>query len=209
MTTQQPAVDLLAGERQAGESKKAIQACNDWLRLGAGRTLPALLSSYAEIHQNTPPTRSLDTLKNWSSSYGWSRRAAEYDQAWEDRKNAERVRVMNEGLALDYQRVQKLLRLADFLENQLYLKDDQGRFPNVWMADAKMIGTFPKQERVDLVRFNAQLIEQYRKTMDDIASEVGGRIQKQDITSGGQAITVTFNPIPAREKPPVNDQPPD
>lgn len=70
-----------AGRLSAGpdESGKAFQACRDWLRLGPGRSLPALLQQY----QNTktlPPTRSLDTLKCWSRRFHWQERARAYDR---------------------------------------------------------------------------------------------------------------------------------
>src|SRR5689334_2432710 len=110
----------LSGQKQKGESDKAIQACNDWLRLGAGRTLPALLSKYSKTRQNTAPTTSLNTLQGWSVKFSWASRATEYDKGVEELKNAERQRVMNSYLALDYRRVKKLFKLAKFLEDQLY-----------------------------------------------------------------------------------------
>ena len=62
---------LLAGVAQSGEDAPAIQACNDFLRLGPGRTLRGVLAAYSNMPQEAPPTRSLDTLKKWSRRYGW------------------------------------------------------------------------------------------------------------------------------------------
>src|SRR4051794_6544574 len=72
-------VVLLCGTRHANEDDPAVLACNDWLLLGPGRSLRGLLAQYTRIHQHTPPTRSLDTLKRWSRVYGWQARAATYD----------------------------------------------------------------------------------------------------------------------------------
>jgi hypothetical protein len=201
MSKKKSELEPLVGQRQNGESDKAIQAVNDWLRLGAGRTLPALLSKYAETHQNTPPTKSLDTLKQWSSDHSWAERAAEYDQAWEERKNAQRERVLRAGLALDFRRVIKLTKLAKFLEDQVYElsePDEDGvqTYHNIWVPDVKSVRDGDNFKLVDFERFNPALVEQYRETLNDIAKEVGGRVQKQDITSGGEKVAVAVVKMP-------------
>lgn len=183
-------LELLSGQRQSGESDSALISCNDWLRLGVGRTLPALLSKYTEKHYKTPPTISLDTLKGWSADFDWSTRASEYDAAWEAQKDAERKTVMSEGLALDYERTRKLLRLADFLENEIYEQGENNVYHNVWLPDVRQVGSGEFAERVDIERFNSALLEQFRGVLDDIAKEVGGRIKKTDVTSGGKAIPI-------------------
>lgn len=183
---------MLSGDPQSGETARAIQACNDWLRLGPGRTLPELLRRYAKTPQYPPPTRALDTLKDWSARFGWETRGVAYDAAQDAQRTTERQRVFQHGLALDYARVRKLQKLAAFLEAQLY---EQGHnvngeqvFHNVWLPDVKSIGSGPSAERVDLERFNGDLIRQYRETLEDLAKETGGRVQKADITSGGQPL---------------------
>ncbi len=175
-------VELLSGQVQAGETTEAVIACNDWLRLGAGRSLPRLLANYTETYQGIPPTESLATLKNWSKRFQWSERAVAYDANWEARKTAERHAVMEYGLSLDFERVRKLDRLAGLLEQQLYKRDEDGQLTNLWVEDVKSIGSGAFAERVDIVRFNSALVEQYRKTLADIAEETGGRIRKQEIT---------------------------
>lgn len=197
MSNQPPEIELLAGQKQSGESNKAIQACNDWLRLGSGRTLSRLLKKYHETPQITAPTSSLNTVQGWSKTYDWSGRATEYDAAWEERKNAERQRVMNDGLALDYRRVKKLFKLAAFLEQQMYEQDDDDVYHNIWMPDVKSIGSGEFAERVDIERFNAAIVEQFRKTLEDIAKEVGGRVAKTDLTSGGQPLNAPVIYLPS------------
>lgn len=168
-------IEPLAGERQRNESGRAVQACNDYLRLGPGRTLPALFSEYTKTPQNSP-SRSLGSLKKWSQKYGWQQRAESYDAHLEAEKNARAREMMSSGLALAYERVGELKVLSDFLKGQLYEPgDEENKYPNVWLPDVKQIGSGDSAERVDFVRFNAPLIEQYRETLDDLAKETGGR----------------------------------
>lgn len=176
-------VELLSGEVQSDESSRAIQACNDFLRLGPGRSLPRLAEQYTKSNQEQPPTKSLGTLKKWSMQYAWAERAAGYDATViEAQKNARRRSIMEEGLALDYERVDKLKRLASFLEGQIYEQGEGGVYHNVWVPDVKQIGAGEFVERVDIERFNPAIIEQYRETLNDIAEETGGRRKSLEVT---------------------------
>jgi hypothetical protein len=179
----------LSGQLQKGETDKSVQACNDWLRLGVGRSLPKLLENYANSNQKSPPTSSLGTLKQWSLKFKWTERATKFDAEWEERKNAERQAELDYGLALDYERVNKLKRLADFLEGQLFEVGENGDYHNVWLPDVKQIGSGEYAERVDIERFNSSLVSEYRSVLDDIAKEVGGRVKKQEHSGpGGKPI---------------------
>ena len=71
-------IELLAGDPQNGESDKAAIACNDWLRLGPGRSLPALLEKYRQMPPNSAPTESINTLQNWSKRFSWAARAVAF-----------------------------------------------------------------------------------------------------------------------------------
>src|SRR5690554_2428685 len=113
-------VELLVGERVAGESKNAIIACNDYLRMGPRRSLRLLEAQYRERARNLAPTHSVGVLNSWSSKYGWQARAEAYDAQIEAEKDAQRKAVMAEGLALDFERVRKLVRLAEFLEGEIF-----------------------------------------------------------------------------------------
>lgn len=176
------ALQLLAGEKQKGESARAIQACNDYLRMGPGRSLRALAGKYSDIQQNTAPTQSSDTLFRWSTRFDWQARAELYDEQLEADKNTRRKEIMESGLALDYERTWELKELAAFLKGQLYEKGDEGVYHNVWMPDVKQIGSGDFAERVDLERFNGAIFEQYRGTLDDLAKETGGRKQRSELT---------------------------
>lgn len=177
----EPQIDLLSGQLQKGESDSAVIACNEWLRLGAGRTLPDLLERLTDTSQLSPITRSLGTLKQWSMNFGWAERAKEYDAGWEARKNAEREAMLNHALASEYGRLRRLYRLEAMLEAQIYERGLDDVLHNIWVPDVKSIGGGENAERVDIERFNSALLEQYRKVLDDIAKETGGRVQKQEV----------------------------
>lgn len=196
MTDLQP----LVGERSKGETDTAIAACNDWLRLGPGRSIPALLAMYQDkvkiIRNFAPPSTSPKTLGAWSSKFKWPDRAAVFDVQWDAIQNEERARELNMGLALDYERVRRLKQLADFLEGQLYERTTDGKFPNIWNPDVKSVGAGEDMEIVEIERFNAALIREYRETLNDLAKEVGGRIQKQEVSGkGGGAVQHEHNVI--------------
>ena len=137
----------LTGDRAAGETDSAVIACNDWLRLGPGRTLPLLLAKYTKTRQNAPPTTSLDTLKDWSRNFGWKARATIYDAGIEDAKTARRDKYLNSGFALDYERVRVLGTIARLLEREVTTKktytgeDKQTHtMPGYQVHDVKSVG---------------------------------------------------------------------
>jgi len=176
-------VKLLVGETQKSESNKAIQACNDYLRMGAGRSLAKLHHNYVSPSSiSAPATVSLRWLQEWSRKYDWVNRAAEWDAQADERKTLEYNLAMKNGLALDYERVNSLKGLALFLESQVYEQGETGKYHNVWLPDVKSVGYGENSEIVDIERFNAGLIQQFRGTLDDLAKETGGRVVKSEFT---------------------------
>ena len=176
-------VKLLVGETQKSESNKAIQACNDYLRMGAGRSLAKLHHNYVSPSSiSAPTTVSLRWLQEWSRRYDWVNRAAEWDAQADERKTLEYNLAMKNGLALDYERVNSLKGLALFLESQVYEQGETGKYHNVWLPDVKSVGYGENSEIVDIERFNAGLIQQFRGTLDDLAKETGGRVVKSEFT---------------------------
>ncbi|MCB0207720.1 MAG: hypothetical protein KDJ52_00230 [Anaerolineae bacterium] len=178
-------VELLAGELQTRESKKAVTACNDYLRLGPGRSLAKLCRTYAEPGPIRPPTRHLATLKRWSADYNWQQRAALYDAEIEQQKSDYTQSIMKSGLALPHERVTELKALAWFLRQEIFIINDNGEIEGlnrdkVWLPDVKQIGGGEFAERVDLVRFNSSLFERFQAILDDLAKETGGRRQRRE-----------------------------
>lgn len=185
-------LELLAGQRQPGETDRAVLACNDYLRMGPGRSLANLLERY-QSGTESAPTRRLTTLKDWSRKYGWKERVVAYDATQEERKNEARAAEFEDGLALDYERVRRLKRLAAFLEGQIYQTDETGAYANVWLPDVKGIGGKDNFERVEIVKFNQALIDEYRQTLADIAAETGGRVRRNEHTGpGGGALQIQW-----------------
>lgn len=156
-------MELLAGEKQRGETSKAIQACNDYLRMGPGRSLRELAKQYnSESQRNTAPTLSSDTMMGWSSRYDWQERAQAYDTQTEARKTAEADAVMQEGLALAHNRVRMLKELAEKVRDFVVSET---------VAKGKTVET--------LDTATGHLL---RGVLDDIAKETGGRVIKQEHT---------------------------
>lgn len=170
-------VKLLAGEPKLNETPRAIQACNDYLRMGPGRSLDKLCERY-QTATEAPPTKRLKTLKGWSSAYGWVERAGLYDAQQEAAKTAEIARLRTEGLAADHERIREL--------NEIFqaLKEEFGEGTGLWYKDTKLSA---KGTSVQVDVFNRPLIDSMRGVLDDIAKEVGGR--KVEVKHGGLVET--------------------
>ena len=181
-------LELLAGQKQKGESQKAILACNDFLRLGAGRKQVVLIRKYAEMQESSPPTRSRATLSRWSSDFDWPARSVDYDVAIDEEKTAYAQHMLREGLALDYERVAELKDLFALLSKQLLEEGEDGELHNLWLPDIKTVGSGKDAERVDIERYNSPLISDIRGLLDDLAKETGGRTKGIDITSAGSVL---------------------
>lgn len=96
--------------------------------------------------------------------------------------------ALTTGLAKKSERVKKLKQLAALLEEDLF-----GDL--LWLDQVKGVGSGTAAMIVDYVEFNRGEIEAYRGVLDDIASEVGHRVKRQQITGkdGGplQAVVAT------------------
>lgn len=206
MTTHEP-IQLITGQRHATESDKAVVACNDYLRLGSGRSLRDLYLSYRERIESgsRAPTKRQATLFQWSTDFNWTDRAKAYDAQLEQAKNdalaARRREVFDDGLGLDFERVVKLKELAKDLEDQILATDrsPHGR-PNLWVRDIKQIGSGEYAEQVEIYRYNSALISDYRGVLDDLAKETGGRKQKQEHVHKGDRSAPIVIDSPALEQ---------
>ncbi len=72
-----PAMD---SPKQLKETPRAAQAFQDYVAIGPARSLSRLIELYHDTHQSAtkpPPTKRLDTLKEWSTKYGWQDRIAQ------------------------------------------------------------------------------------------------------------------------------------
>lgn len=81
---------------------------------------------------------------------------------------ADEHKALNTGLALVSERVKKLKKLAQLLEDDIF-----GEL--LWTDNVKGIGSGPNSMIVDYEEFNAAEVAAYRGVLDDIASELGHR----------------------------------
>ena len=93
--------------------------------------------------------------------------------------HAAELDALTQGLALKEVRVSKLQQLAALLE-----KDLCGGF--LWTDQVKSIGSGDSQQVVEYEEFNGAEVAAYRGVLDDIAKEVGGRVEKHDTTLNGR-----------------------
>lgn len=161
------------------ETPRAKAAWADYVAMGPGRSLESLVRRYQSA-SGSVPTKRLMTLCEWSRTFGWqSRLGTIADAASKEIEAAEQERrrtAMEMGTALDYERVLKLRHIVEVLAEEFDEIDKR------WLPDVKSIGSGEFAERVDIVRFNAALIEQYRGALDDLAKETGGRKQRTELT---------------------------
>ena len=204
-------VQLITGQRHTTEQDKAVIACNDYLRMGAGRSLARLLEIYQggtgstpDRHQK-PPTTRLRTLKEWSANFSWQDRAKAYEAQLEQEKNdalaARRREVFEDGLALDFERVIELKEMAADLKRQIQETDNSphGR-PNLWVRDVKQIGSGDFAQEVEIYRYNSALFNDWRGVLDDLAKETGGRKQKQEHVHKGDSSAPIVIDSPVMEQ---------
>lgn len=159
--------------------------------MGPGRSLAVLASAYQSRPELRPPTRQLSRLKTWSATFAWQDRVAAQDKTAADAAaaafTAERQKALETGFAQLHKRVASLVELAELLQGEILEEDKR------WLPDVKSIGAGVTAERVDLVRFNAPLIEQFRGALGDIAAELGGRVKGLEITgAGGGPLAVSI-----------------
>lgn len=155
------------------ESPRAHRAFLDYLHLGPGRTIPALLASYTALP--SVPSRSYNAIRRWSMIYQWSDRAADFDRLQERVRQAEyeahSAQVLATGLARPNERVEDLVTIYRRLF--ALAQTDEG----LWIRDVKSIRVDDDRfERVELRRFNGQLFSQLHTFLETIAVETGGRL---------------------------------
>ena len=120
----------------------------------------------------------------WSSHFGWPGRASRFDDDEQERVDnefrARRDAIIQNGLALDHERVVQLVAMYQKL-SELALTEDA-----LWVKDVKCVRLADGQvERVEVRRFNGELLRIQRGLFNDLASETGGRINRPSLP--GQA----------------------
>ena len=94
--------------------------------------------------------------------------------------------ALTEGLAVKAERVKKLKQLAALMERDLF-----GGF--LWLDQVKGVGSGDVAQIVDYEEFNRSEVDAYRGILDDIAKELGHRVQKQEVSGpDGNALVVQY-----------------
>lgn len=154
------------------ETARAQEAFADYSSMNI--SLDGLATRYRERRAagERVPTVFRSTLARWSAAFGWQDRLAEMAQA---RITA----IMSTGMAVVHERVEREKRVEELLFGEVM--DDAKR----WLPDVKQIGQGESAERVDIVRFNHRLVEQWRGLHKDLAEETGGRKRTIEHTGAG------------------------
>jgi hypothetical protein len=95
--------------------------------------------------------------------YARSKSVAEFTRLREESENE----ALSEGLARKAIRIRRLAQLAAKLEDDLYEND------RLWVTEPKQVGP----HLVEVEKFNAAEVKEYRGLLDDIAREIGDRRQ--------------------------------
>lgn len=186
-----PDVQLLCGEPHEDEQAHHIVACNDYLRLGRGRSLSKLRKHYQKIlddaHRlqlpapNVPTTdKSGNVIAGWSSKFGWVKRAHAYDMMQEEKKNMQAEQILNSGFALPHQRVALLDELTRKVLSEL---DKRGMYG----VRKKALGLGEDFQIINEEVFRKDEVRELRGLLDDLAQETGGRVSRNNMNATGLA----------------------
>ncbi len=189
ITGSESQVQLIVGERAEDEQPHHIMACNDYLRMGRGRSIPKLHEHYVKMveiakEKGQPiydvPTESKGTMHAWSTKFGWVQRADAYDAAMEERRNMEAAKILETGYAVTHQRV---ALLDDLTRRVMGLLDEKG----ITRRIHKGIGWGDEFKIIEEEEFREGEIKQVRGLLDDLAKETGGREKNVNLSANGLA----------------------
>ena len=99
------------------------------------------------------------------------------------------ARYINRGLRTWHKRVERLELLAQRLEYELSEEAGRDRGTDnggLWVKDVKLSG----KQRADVEVFAASIVQQYRGVLEDIAKEMGERVEKIDDVSSDKGLTI-------------------
>lgn len=162
-----------------------------YCQLGSKRSLAAIYRKEHRVSRKgtKKSVRNSGVPGAWheaSKQWEWEARASAWDADQRVQMVAEYERrkseILSSGLALNFERIEKLNKLADMLWREVNTTDKR------WVPDVKSVGSGDNAERVDIVRFNSGLIQQFRDTLDDIAAEMGERVRGLKLT-GNMSVT--------------------
>lgn len=155
--------------RMLGPDRSLLATSNQWRLERSRRVLTSSPKSWAKARDR----------------WRWQERAEAWDAYLLElvgaREQERRVEILSSGYALQHERIRELDELARLLLDELQTEDKR------WLPDVKAIGSSLEGtfERVDIVRFNAALVREFRDTLADLAAEVGERVKGLEISGKG------------------------
>jgi len=199
-------------ERQPWETPTAFRRFTDYyLSQPQPRSVDLAYRNYLCKKRGLPQGHESVNRKHASGTWRrWAQGRDRYDQkvpggftwpergaAWDDHV-AEQARaalaareaeVLACGYALYFERIADLKALADLLWEEINTEKKR------WLPDVKQIGSGEGAQRVDIVRFNAGLINEFRETLDDIAEELGQRVKNLALSGTVGVASVTADEL--------------
>jgi hypothetical protein len=182
MTTQ----DFFDALRQVpNETNKAYAAFLDYINMGAGRSLRKLHEEYLRQTVGKPPTKTIDTLEEWSSTHKWQDRLTQYLvelQTRQQKKQQERLELFNENVWETY------MELATLVKEAVTSHEKNRVTKRTRVPDPRN----PEQE-IEVVTMKAnveglqRLVDSFGKLGKDLRAQLG-LPQAIDMTSKGEEI---------------------
>lgn len=182
--------------RREGEPNRWFRRFELYRLFGPNRSIEVAyrLDCEAKDREIKRPSRLWYVL---SEAWNWQQRAEAWDQYLSDKAakeiEAHRLAILSSGYAQRHERVRVLNELANLLEADL--REETLR----WLHDTKGIGSGDNFSEVEVIRFNSPLIEQFRRTLDDLAQELGERVRGIELSGSVQESKVSIF-IPDNER---------
>jgi hypothetical protein len=148
-----------------------------------GRLTQSELASECDVH--------VETIKKWGRSPEFQRRVDEHLEAV-------RLAILKTGignpvnrarrLTRDWLKAQKVIEARELSANSSVPGDDTG----LLCSSDKVIGQGENAREVTEYRVDVALLKELREMEEAAAREFGQRVDRQDITSGGNPVTPVF-----------------
>lgn len=108
----------------------------------------------------------------------------------EEIQRADETSALKAGFAIKENRVAALQKLAEVFLDELTRNEDN----RLWLTQVKGIGSYDNYERIEYQEFNRAEVDAFRNTLDDIATEVGERVKRSDVTTNGKPLPPAYDP---------------
>ncbi len=139
-----------------------------------------------EINARAKKSKPPFTVSRQQVDYFRKSRGVDIDQI----KNEEEFDALRTGLAVKENRVKLLQDLAEKMRSDLF---ENGL---LWTNEVKGVGSAENFSLIDYKLFNSSEVQQLRGVLSDIAEEVGGRVQRKELTGkDGKPLIPDRGPI--------------